>query len=142
MKILAHVPWLVLGAFIALPTIAHADFTVTVRNKTDDLVEIQANGHYCIHDPSNFNKSIPAHGSVQIAAKWVDGCGGLAPSFIMLSVKYGLTERCFKVLDKDDYKSLVVVADPPGDLPYLGLASDPDANDYYYDCWPDDPGGL
>lgn len=128
------------GALLALsllPAVALADFTVTIKNETDAPVQIEPRRHYCIHDPTNFHKLIPSGESVQIAANWVDGCGGLEMPYIMLYVSYGYSDRCFLLQEMNKFKSLLVVADQPDDLPYLVRASDRDLETH--DCYPVEP---
>ena len=127
---------------MALPTIAHAEFTVTIRNTLPWDEEINYAGHLCIHAPSNFHKIIPAGKSVQIAAKWIDGCGGDTdgyPNYIMLYLPgNGASDTdnvCYKVEQKDKYKQLELRHNGEGQLGYLAIVSGNPIGGY--PCYPD-----
>jgi len=126
-------------ATIALPAVARAEFTVTIRSTVPWDEEINYQGHLCIHDPSNFHKTIPAGKSVQIAAKWIDGCGiDGHPSYIMLYLPDNddsSSTNCYKVEQKDKYKQLVLRHNGDSELAYLALESG--SNIGGYQCNPD-----
>ena len=63
---------------LALGSPAFAEYTVTITNATSAAIDVVHKDHYCIHDPSYFDKTVPANGKVEVHANWftvADGPG-------------------------------------------------------------------
>jgi hypothetical protein len=95
-----------LAGLVLFPGQAAAEYTVTFANETDKDVKIApGDNHECIHNPSNFEKTVPANDSIRVTANWFV-CTVLPNPFIDICRED--TRHCYTLQQSSGTKHLLI----------------------------------